>query len=185
MARLTQILTHKFTPEEIRQGSEEVAQKSGEDWVTVDSINQYNAAHVPEQLNTFKKIVRFFVLHPRLWHTICTLTLPILFLPLVLNPMLTDTGIVSAILGAFIGFVIGSFIYPALPSSCKICGAIKKCEQIYTYCLHAEEHTEKRWSNHVQYKYLVRKECVFCIYECKKCKSRKIEILIVEKEKQL
>ena len=162
MARLTQILTHKFTPEEIRQGSEEVAQKSGEDWVTVDSINQYNASHVPEQLNTFKKFVRFFVLHPRLGHIICTLTLPILFLPLALNPMFAEVVMVGGIMGAFIGFVVGSFIYPALPSSCKICGAIKKCEQIYTYCLHAEEHTEKRWSNHVQYKYLVRKECVFC-----------------------
>jgi len=185
MAKLKQIMTHKFKSEEIRMTSEEVAQKSGKDWVSVDSINQYNATSVTKKLNVFEKIVRFlFVLHPYVGLIVSTLTPPILLLPVAANALFGVNFFILA-MGALAGWVAGSFIFPGLVSSCKICGAIRKCEQIYKYCLHFEEHTEERVSNNVRYKYLVRNELAFCVYECKKCKARKIEILLLVIEKQI
>ena len=184
MAKLKQILTHKIKPEDLQGLSEEVAQKSEKDWVTAEKIQQYNASLNVGELGIVKKIVRFlFVAHPYVGF-LCAMLLPVLILlPVALS--MPYVAFYILIPGLFIGFFLGSFIFPNLVSSCKTCGALKKCERIFTYCITYDEHTEKRYSNGVTYKYLVREETVFCVYECKKCKARKIEILQEVKEKQL
>ena len=184
MASLDQILTHKFKPESLKTLSEKVAEESGEEWVTTESIQRYNES-LDLKLNVVNKIVRFlFVAHPYIGF-LCFLLIP----PIILLPVaITSYGTINYILlgfGMFIGFVVGSFIFPNLVSSCKVCGAIKKCKQIFTHCLEHEDHTEERYSNGVCYKYLVRLETVFCVYECGKCKGRKIEVLRQKKEKRL
>lgn len=184
MARLDLILTHKCKPEELKAVSEQVAEKSGKEWVTTESIRQYNLSHAPDNMNAVQKAIRFlFVEHPYIGFLCFLLIPPVLLLPVAMS--VPSMSFIVLGFGAFIGFVVGSFIFPNLVSSCKICGAIKKCKQIFSYCLDYEEHTEKRYSNGVQYKYLVREETVFCIYECEKCKGRKIELLKQTKEKRI
>lgn len=183
MASLDQIMTHKFKPEALKALSEQVAENSGEEWVTTESIQHYNAG-LNLNLNVINKIVRFlFVAHPYIGFLCFLLVPPIILLPVAI----TEYGINYILLGfgMFIGFVVGSFIFPNLVSSCKVCGAIKKSKQIFTHCLEFEEHTEKRYSNGVCSKYLVRLETVFCIFECEKCKGRKIEVLKQVKKKRL
>ena len=185
MASLDQIMTHKYKPDALRELSEQVAEDCGEDWVTTESIQQYNAA-LDLNLNVIKKIIKFlFVSHPYIGFLCVLLLPPIILLPVALNAQ----GLTVVILGGglFIGFVVGSFIFPNLVSSCKLCGSIRKSERIFTHCLEFEEYTEERYSEEydVRYKYLVRSEIVFCIYECEKCKGRKIEILKLTKEKRL
>ena len=109
---------------------------------------------------------------------------PIILLPLAITAYGTVNYIVLGF-GMFIGFVLGSFIFPNLVSSCKECGAINKCKRIFTHRLEYEDHTEERYSNGVRYKYLVREETVFNVYECEKCKGRKIEVLRQKREKRL
>ena len=179
MAILDQILTHKYTPESLKDLSEKVAEESGEEWVTTESIRQHNEA-LNVNLSDVQKVIKYlFVDHPYIGF-LCFLLAPvILLLPLaIFEPFIL-------IIGLFVGFVVGSFIFPNLVSSCKVCGAIKKCKRIFTHCLEFEDHTEERYSNNVRFKYLVRMETVFCVYECEKCKGRKIEVIIQKKEKRL
>lgn len=184
MAKLEQIVTHKLKPEELKAISEKVAEDSGEERVTTEAIRQYNESHSVNELNVIRKIIRFlFVLHPYLGFMCFLLIPPIILLPIAIQ--VPSVGIVALGFGVFIGFFIGSFIFPNLVTSCKTCGSIKKSKRIFTHCLEFEDHTEKRYSNGIQYKYLVRDETVFCVYECEKCKSRKIEILRQKKEKRI
>lgn len=187
MAKLTQILTHQLDQNDLKEYSEEAAEKNGEDWVTTESIQKYNDSLNLNTLSAIKKIVRFlFVLHPYIGYFCCILLPMVIAFPLsIIFPDLSFSFIFLGIFGMFIGFVAGSFIFPSLVTSCKKCGSIKKCECIFTHCLEYEDHTEKRYSNGVQYKYLVRDEIVFCIYECENCKSRKIEVLKQRKEKRI
>ena len=178
MAKLNQILTHKYKPESLKALSEEVAEESGEEWVTTESISEYNEA-LNLNLSNVQKIVRYlFVEHPYIGF-LCFLFLPVI----VLLPLAIFAPFILFI-GLFVGFFVGSFIFPNIVSSCRVCGAIKKCEPIFTHCLEFEEHTEVRHSNGAICKYLVRVETVFCIYECEKCKGRKIEVLILQKEER-
>ena len=184
MASLDQILTHKFNPESLKSLSEKVAEESGEKWVTTDSIQRYNAT-LDLKLNVLNKIIRFlFVEHPYIGFFCFLITPPIILLPIAIGAYGTVNYILLGF-GMFIGFVVGSFIFPNLVTSCKVCGAIKKCNRIFTHCLEYEDHTEERFSNGVKYKYLVRLETVFCVYECEKCKGRKIEVLKQKREKRL
>ena len=183
MAKLQQILTHKLNSEDLIVLSEKVAKDSGEEWITAESIQKYNAT-LNLQTNVVNKIIKFlFVLHPYIGFLCFLLVPPIILLPIAITPY--GINYIILVVGAFIGFFLGSFIFPNLVSSCKACGALKKCNRIFAHCLEYEEHTEERFSNGVRYKYLVRSESVFCVYECKKCRSRKIEILKEQKEKRL
>ena len=179
MASLDQILTHKYKPESLKTLSEKVAEESGEEWVTTESIRQYNE-ELNVNLSNVQKIVKYlFVEHPYIGF-LCFLLAPVI----VLLPLAIFVPFILFV-GLFGGFVIGSFIFPNLVSSCRVCGAIKKSKRIFTHCLEYEDHTEERYSNDVCYKYLVRLETVFCVYECEKCKGRKIEVLKQKKEKRL
>ncbi len=184
MAQLKKILTKEFTAEDLKLISEKVAEECGEEWVTVERIAQHNTEHQVGDLSLFRRIIRFlFISHPNMGFLCFLLIPPIILLPAALK--LPGMGAVILFFGLFIGFFVGSFIFPGLVTSCRICGSIKKCKRIFTYSIDHQDHTEKRYSNGTQYKYLVRVETVFCVYECQTCKSRKIEILKQEKEKQL
>ena len=79
MAKLNQILTHKYKPESLKALSEEVAEESGEEWVTTESISEYNEA-LNLNLSNVQKIVRYlFVEHPYIGF-LCFLFLPVIVL---------------------------------------------------------------------------------------------------------
>lgn len=183
MAKLKQILTNKYSEDELKDLSEEIAEESEEEWVTVEKIAEHNAAIAAYEPNTIDKILKFLLItHPYIGF-LCACLLPaILLLPTLL---LDGIGIVLIIFGFFIGFVIGSFIFPNLVSSCKSCGGIKKCNRIFSYTFETKEHTEKRTVNGVQYKYLITDELVFCVYECARCGSRKAEVLILTSQEKI
>ena len=182
MAQLNQILTRKFKAEDLKILSEKIAQESGESWITKSNLDSYNKSLSNKDPGTFKKIIIFlFMTHPNIGFLTAMLIPPVLLLPIAL----TSTPLIL-FFGLFIGFVVGSFIFPALVKNCMICGSFKSSERIFTYCLDFDEHTEERISkNGVRTKHRVRNETVFCVYECNKCKARKIEVLKQTKEKQL
>ncbi|MBQ3016589.1 MAG: hypothetical protein IJD79_07400 [Clostridia bacterium] len=184
MAKLKQILTHKYSEEELKELSDAIAEESEEEWITTEKIAEYNSAIDNYEVNTLDKILRFlFITHPYIgFLCVCLLPAIILLPTLLLDGMI---GGVLVVFGLFIGFVIGSFIFPNLVSSCKNCGAIKKCDRIFSYSFETKEHTEKRTVNGVTYKYLITDELVFCIYECTRCKSRKIEVLILTSQEKI
>ncbi|MBR2965677.1 MAG: hypothetical protein IKC34_03910 [Clostridia bacterium] len=178
MARLDVIRTHKFSTEELIETSNYVAEKTGDDWVSYQSIKNHNENLGFPGCSKFKKVVGFlFIDHPYIGF-FCAIVVPaLLLLPL---------GVLGTAFGAFIGFVAGSFIFPALFTDCKICKSLKSCNQVYSYALTTDEHTEQRRQQNGSYiNVRVRKELAFVVLECKKCKGRKIEIILCTKEKTL
>ncbi len=63
---------------------------------------------------------------------------------------------------------------------------MKSCTEIFEYSLAHQDHTEGRLSdNGAELTVRVRNEMVLVVLECKRCKSRKIEVVIRECEKLL
>ena len=86
MAKLELILTHKLNSNDLSVISRKASEDSGEDWVTAENIQHYNATLNP-QLNVINKIVRFlFVLHPYIGFLCSLLVPPIILLPISITP---------------------------------------------------------------------------------------------------
>ena len=179
MAKLTEIRTRKFTKEQLSDISERIAEESGEEWVTAKSIEAYNRSLNVKKGGKFSEIFWFLINDkPALGHLCITLVPTVIILPF---------NICLGVVTAFLLWVAGSFIYPMIFKNCSVCRSLKSCEQIFSYTIDANEHTESRRTDDrgTRTKVRVRNEVAFVVMQCKKCKGRKIEIIALNKEKTL
>ncbi len=177
------ILTHTYSKEKIKAYAEKAASETGKDFVRVSSIESYNNNLEVKKPNIIKRILFFlFNSKPYLGYMISIIIPALLMLPLALNDF-AHGGFIFLFLGAFVGFVAGSFIFPRLVKNCPVCKSFGKCKSIFSYTIDYREHTEKRRSNNgTILTYLVRREFNLKVMECKKCKGRKIELVMENKE---
>ncbi len=175
---LTEIKTRSYQKDALAALSKKVAEESETAWVDLDEIEAYNRGLGVKEAGAPRKAF-WFCVHdkPYLALIICMVVLG--GICWLINPFL-------GVLGAFLGFVGASFLFPALYSNCSLCRSLKSCNKVFEHVLNYQQHQEKRvQDNGAEITVLVRQEEVFVVLECQKCKGRKIEIIRRQREKVL
>ena len=186
MANSFKILTHTYSQEKIKSYAEKAANETGKDFVRANNIESHNNSLDNKTPSIIKRILFFlFNTRPYLGFLVSVLIPTLIMLPFSLKDF-AHGGFIFLFLGAFIGFVAGSFIFPKLIKNCPLCKSFGKCRSIFSYTISFNEHTEKRRNNNgAILNVLVREEFNLKVMECTKCKGRKLELLMEKKESLL
>ena len=183
MGTLNQIKTREYKKDELEKLSETVARESGEEWVSSANIAAYNQS-LGITVGKFKAFLWVLIHeHPNIGFFLSIFIPGALFAPCIL---LGWYGIIICVLAAFIGFFLGSFLFPSLLTNCTVCKSLRSCERVFAYVLESKEHTEiRRQNENTKICVLVKNEKVFAVMECKKCHGRQIEIITRTREEIL
>lgn len=193
MAQLTKnqksaVVTDSISQEQLTKLSHIIAEESGCEDYTLERIEEHNTARKLPEKTQIKKLI-WLATHKFIY---LAYALAIVISGLVFTLIVgIATGFVGTvylfgtIIGAFVGFVLGSYIFPLHVNikNCDRCETLLARRELYRKKIDSEKDVEKvnvynnRSQKFANEAHLVETTLYAVIYECKSCGTRALEVI--------